>query len=57
MNCKHDGPDICLRGYLKRNDERCRYYEPVNSEIFEERFAVREKPGRRWAKNDTGGQK
>jgi hypothetical protein len=25
ITCKHDGPDYCLRGCLKKN--KCRYYE------------------------------
>jgi hypothetical protein len=25
ITCKHDSPDYCLRGYLRRNE--CRYYE------------------------------
>jgi hypothetical protein len=30
MSCKHDSPDCCLRGYLKRNaGEGCRYYEQL----------------------------
>jgi hypothetical protein len=30
MTCKHDGPDYCRRGFLKRNaGERCPYYEKL----------------------------
>jgi hypothetical protein len=30
MTCKHDGPDYCHRGFLKRNaGERCPYYEKL----------------------------
>jgi hypothetical protein len=30
VTCKNDGPDYCLRGYLKRNAEKCGYYEKRN---------------------------
>jgi hypothetical protein len=30
MSCKHDGPDYCLKGFLKRNaGPECRYYEQI----------------------------